>query len=72
MYGYWRVSKFKVPCSRCNTLILRIKCFTHVVVSNGFLMITILSQYNSKKIESIAINVIINGYWRFSKFKMPC
>ena len=60
MYGYWRFSKFKVPCSRCNALILWIKCFAHVVVPVGFLMITILSQYNSKKIESIAINDIIN------------
>ena len=59
MYGYWRFSKFKVPCSRCNALILWIKCFAHVVVPDGFLMITILSQYNSKNIESIAINVII-------------
>ena len=62
----------RVPCSRCNALILWIKCFAHVVVLVGFLMITILSQYNSKNIESIAINVIINGYWRFSKFKVPC
>ena len=59
MYGYWRFSKFKVPSSRCNALILWIKCFTHVVVPDGFLMITILSQYNSKNIESIAINVTI-------------
>ena len=60
MYGYWRFSKFKVPCSRCNALILWIKCFAHVVVPVGFLMITILSQYNSKNIVCIAINVIIN------------
>ena len=60
MYGYWRFSKFKVQCSRCNALILWIKCFAHVVVPVGFLMITILSQYNSKNIESIAVNVIIN------------
>ena len=60
MYGYWCFSTFKVPCSHCNALILWIKCFTHVVVPVGFLMITILSQYNSKNIESIAINVIIN------------
>ena len=60
MYGYWRFSKFKVQCSRCNALILWIKCFAHVVVPVGFVMVTILSQYNSKNIESIAINVIIN------------
>ena len=51
MYGYLGFSKFKVPCSRCNALILWIKCFAHVVVPVGFLMITILSQYNSKNIE---------------------
>ena len=62
MYGYWRISKFKVPCSRCNALILRIKRIAHVVVPVGFLMITILSQYKSKNIESIAINVIINAW----------
>ena len=62
MYGYWRFSKFKVPCSRCNALILGIKCFAYVVVLVGFLMITILSQYKSKNIESIAINVIINAW----------
>ena len=60
MYGYWRFSNFKVQCSRCNALILWIKCFAHAVVPVGFLMITILSQYNSKNIESIAVNVIIN------------
>ena len=60
MYGYCRFSKFKVPCSQCNALILWIKCFAHVVLHVGFLVITILSQYNSKNIESIAINVIIN------------
>ena len=73
MYGYWRFSKFKVPCSRCNALILWIKCFAHVVLYDGFLVITILSQYNSKNIESIAINVIINVWiLGFSKFKVPC
>ena len=74
MYGYWRFSKFKVPCSRCNALILWIKCFAHVVVPVGFLMITILSQYNSKNMESIAINVIINvRILAVSlKFKVPC
>ena len=60
MYAYWRFSNFKVPSSRCNALILWIKCFAHVVVPVGFLMITMLSQYHSKNIESIAINVIIN------------
>ena len=60
MYGYWHFSKFKVPCSRYNALILWIKCFAHVVLYVGFLVITILSQYNSKNIESIAINVTIN------------
>ena len=69
MYGYWRFSKFKVPSSRCNALILWIKCFAHVVVPVGFLMITILSQYNSKNIESIAINVIIN-VWILAFFKV--
>ena len=69
MYGHWRVSKFKVPCSRCNALILRIKCFTHVVVPNGFLMITVLSHYNSKNIGSIAINVVIN-VWILVFFKV--
>ena len=58
----WRFSKFRVPCSCCNALILWIKCFAHVVVPGGFLMITILSQYNSKNTECIAINVIINGW----------
>ena len=53
-------TKFKVPCSRYNALILWIKCFAHVVLYVGFLVITILSQYNSKNIESIAINVTIN------------
>ena len=60
MYGYLRFSKFKVPCSRCNALILWIKSFTHVVVPDGFLMIPILPQYNSKNIDSIAVNVIID------------
>ena len=60
MYGYLGFSKFKVPCSRCNALILWINCLAHVVVPVGLLMITILSQYNSKNIESIVINVIIN------------
>ena len=60
MYGYWHLTKFKVPCSRYNALILWIKCFAHVVLHVGFLVITILSQYNSKNIESIAINVTIN------------
>ena len=58
MYAYLGFSKFKVPCSRCSALILWIKCLAHVVVPVGFLMITILSQYNSKNI--IANNVIIN------------
>ena len=69
MRGYWRFSKIRMPCSRCNALILRIKCFTHVVVPDGFLMITILSQYNSNNIESIAINVIIN-VWILAFFKV--
>ena len=55
-----RFSKFKVPCSRCNVFLLWIKCFAHVVVPVGFLMIAILSQYYTKNIESIAVNVIIN------------
>ena len=60
MYGYLGFSKLKVPCSRCSALILWIKCFAHVVLYAGVLVITILSQYNSQNIESIAINVIIN------------
>ena len=55
-----RFSKFKVPCLHCNAFLLWIKCFAHVVVPVGFLMITILSKYNSKNIESIAITDIIN------------
>ena len=43
-----------------NAFLLWMKCFTHVVVPVGFLTITILSQYNSKNIESVAINVIMN------------
>ena len=60
MCAYLGFSKFKVPCSRFNALVLWINCLAHVVVPVGFLMITILSQYNSKNIESIVINVIIN------------
>ena len=48
-----RFTKFKVPCSHCNAFLLWIKCFAHDVVPVGFLMITILSKYNSKNIESI-------------------
>ena len=47
-------------CSRYNALILWIKCFAHVILYVGFLVITILSQYNSKNIEFIEINVIVN------------
>ena len=69
MCGYWCFSKFKVPCSRCNALILRFKCVAHVIVPDAFLMITILSQYNSKNVESIAINVIID-VWILAFFKV--
>ena len=55
-----RFSKFKLPSSRFNAFLLWIKCFAHDVVPVGFLMITVLSKYNSKKIESIAITEIIN------------
>ena len=69
MYGYWRFSKCNVPCSRCNALILRIKRIAHVVVV-GFLMITILSQYKSKNIESIAINII--NAWILACLSLRC
>ena len=55
-----RFTKFKVPSSRCKALLLWIKCFAHDVVPVGFLIITILSKYNSKNIESVAITDIIN------------
>ena len=45
---------------RSNAFPFSIKCFRHVVVPVGFLVITILSQYNNKNIESIAIIDIIN------------
>ena len=59
MYVYCRFSKFNVPRCRSNAFLLWVECFRHVVVPVGFLIITILSQYNNKNIESIAINDII-------------
>ena len=60
MYGYCVFLSLRCRVHSCNALILWIKCFAHVVLYVGFLVITILSQYISKNIESIAINVIIN------------